>query len=241
MNRQYSGDTRDLFKIDLVFHLMKGISGLESFTFVPMLTDDRKESGGASGKGKKDLAKAALKGKAGSRNAALLKHMARLQEIDSDKEYFLGIRSLFKKENIRIRILEEPGFTHKARGRYFNNLFENFPSRTLLFLDPDIGLEVKNATKRHLLFDEVKEAYSHMDSRSVLMVYQHIPRVMRDGYIRHRCRELKKHTGRMPVTVTDNEIVFFLIAKDRRQGEKLTRVLGEYISQYPSVALDTRD
>lgn len=240
MNRQYSGDTRDLFKIDLVLHLMKGISGLKSFTFVPMLTVDRNESERTLKKGKKDLVKAVSKGKAGSRNAALVRHMARLQEIDSDKEYFLGIRSLFKKENIRIRILEEPHFTHKARGRYFNNLFENFPERTLLFLDPDIGLEVKNATKRHLLFDEVKEAYGHMDSHSVLMIYQHIPRVIRDGYIRHRCRELKKHTGRMPVTVTDNEIVFFLIAKDRRQGEKLTRVLGDYISRYPSVMLNAR-
>jgi hypothetical protein len=233
MNRQYSGDTRDLFKIDLVFHIMKGMTGLHSFTFVPMLTDDGGRTGKSPRKGRKDLATAAARGKAGSSNAALLRHMARLQEIESDKEYFYGILSLFKKENIRVRILEEPGFTHRERSRYFSNLFENFPERTLLFLDPDIGLEVKNATKRHLLFKEVKEACDRMDRQSVLMIYQHIPRVVRDGYIRHRCSQLEKQTGRAPVTITDNEIVFFLLVKDPKLVTKLKNVIEGYCAQYP--------
>ena len=32
------GDTRDLFKFDLVRHIMKSLPDLKGFTFVPMLT-----------------------------------------------------------------------------------------------------------------------------------------------------------------------------------------------------------
>ena len=39
MNISFSGDTRDLFKFDLVRHLMKSFPDLGSFTFIPMLTD----------------------------------------------------------------------------------------------------------------------------------------------------------------------------------------------------------
>lgn len=237
MNRQYSGDTRDLFKIDLVCHLMQDLPDLESFTFVPMLTEDRPESRKSGGR-TRDLSNAALKGKAGSRNPSLVKHMARLQEIDSDKEYFRGIRSLFKEENIRIRILEEPGFSHRMRSRYFNNLYQDFPKKTLLFLDPDIGLEVKNPTRRHLLFSEVKAVHDRMDRHSVLMIYQHIPRVVRDGYIRHRCHQLEELTGSRAVPITDNEIVFFLIAKDAGKERELERAIGAYIAQYPALSTD---
>jgi hypothetical protein len=34
---------------------------------------------------------------AGSKNMDLILHLARLQEIDDDLEYFRGIRSLFEK------------------------------------------------------------------------------------------------------------------------------------------------
>ena len=45
MNRQFFGDTRDLFKYDLVRHVMKALPVFDSFTFIPMLTeeDDCKE------------------------------------------------------------------------------------------------------------------------------------------------------------------------------------------------------
>ena len=38
MNVRYFGDTRDLFKFDLVRHIMKSLPELAGFTFVPMLT-----------------------------------------------------------------------------------------------------------------------------------------------------------------------------------------------------------
>lgn len=38
MNRLFFRDVRDLFKFDLIRHIMKAFPDLLSFTFVPMLT-----------------------------------------------------------------------------------------------------------------------------------------------------------------------------------------------------------
>ena len=192
MNIRFSGDTRDLFKFDLVRHLMKSFPELLSFTFIPMLTDQAEPS-----KQKKsattDLLKAAKAGKAGSQNRSLMEHMGKLQEIEDDMDYFTGIESYFRQENILVDVLQKDRFSHEHRANYFGKLFEQFPKRSLVFLDPDTGLEVKNPTRRHLLFEEVKKIADHMDTQSILMIYQHFPREIRDGYIRSRCSQLSTH------------------------------------------------
>lgn len=236
MNRRYSGDIRDLFKIDLVVHLMNEIPALRRFTFVPMLTEEESGAGGEDGR-KKDLGAAVVKGRAGSRNAALLRSMKRLQEINSDTEYFRAIHDLFDHRRILIRIVEKPLFTHANRQDYFNSLFLQFPTKSLIFLDPDTGLEVKNPTKRHLLFNEVKRVYDRMDDTSVLMIYQHIPRVVREGYIQRRCAELEACTGMHPHSLTDNEIVFFFLSKSPAMNADLARAIRSYIDPYPALLM----
>ena len=178
-----------------------------------MLTEEES----ATGKKKtatKDLGLAQKKGRAGTRNRELMEDMGRLQEIDDDLEYFHGVQSYFKKENIIVDVLHKDTFSHEHRVNYFNKVFEKFPANSLIFLDPDTGLEVKNPTQRHLLFDEVKKIYDRMDHQSVLMIYQHLPRVTREGYIKKRCRELAAITHSRPETITDNEIVFFILTKN---------------------------
>lgn len=67
------------------------------------------------------------------------------------------------------------------------------------------------------------------------MIYQHIPRVVRDGYIRRRCSELEQCTGIKPLSITDNEIVFFLIARDPRLNKGIGRAIASYIDKYPAL------
>jgi hypothetical protein len=61
---------------------------------------------------------------AGSKNMDLILHLARLQEIDDDLEYFRGIRSLFKKENILIDIVHGYRFSQKERPHYFTHFLK---------------------------------------------------------------------------------------------------------------------
>ena len=231
MNRLFFGDARDLFKFDLVRHIMKAFPDLTSFTFVPMLTEQEGRSGKKKS-AKKDLGLALKKGMAGTLNRDLMEGMGRLQEIDDDLAYFHGIQSYFKKENIIVDVLHRDTFSHENRENYFRKVFENFPANSLVFLDPDTGLEVRNPTQRHLLFDEVQKIFDRLDHQSILMIYQHLPRVTRQGSIKKRCRDLASVTHTRPETITDNEIVFFILTKNPQFKTRLCAVLGEYAEQY---------
>ena len=235
MNIHYSGDTRDLFKFDLVRHLMKNVAGLERFTFIPMLTEEKIRTGQKKS-AKKDIGRAIRNGSAGTLNRELMEHMGRLQEIDSDMEYFHGVKSYFLREKILVDVIHPDTFSHENRRNYFEKMFAQFPARSLIYLDPDIGLEIRSPTRRHLLYGEVKMIYDRMDASSVLMIYQHFPRRDHAEYIRKRCNELAAITGAGPVAVTDNEIVFFLLAKDPANEKKLPDVAADYAKKYSAVS-----
>jgi hypothetical protein len=236
MNRQFFGDTRDLFKYDLVRHVMKALPLFDSFTFIPMLTEEET----AKKRGRfKNFERATKLGKAGSQNKDLISHMERLQEIDNDLECFQTIGAYFKKENIFVDILHHHPFSHEERGQYFENVFTHFPKKSLIFLDPDVGLEESKPSKKHLLFDEVESFFRKMDLHSVLMIYQHYPREKHEGYVKRRCNEIYNLTGTHPVTITDNEIVFFFIVKSPRLHKNLEDVLSLYADTYPMLSSDS--
>lgn len=234
MNRQYFGNTHDLFKYDLVRHIMKSLPELSNFTFVPMLTGND-ERNAARKNAKNDLDKAFKVGKAGSQNRDLARNLERLQEIESDLEYFSAIQAYFRKEHILIDILDRPLFTHEKRDQYFQNLLDNFPSHSLIFLDPDTGLEETKPTQKHLLLTEVKKIHDQMDDRSIMMVYQQFPRENHDGYVRRRCKQICELTGTVPATITDNEIVFFVIVKNERLRSTIEAILEIYANCYPAL------
>jgi len=234
MNIQYAGDAGDLFKFDLVRHMMKNVPGLERFTFIPMLTEERVRTTKKKG-ARRDPGGAGAPRSAGSTNLALMEQLGRLREIESDRDYFSGIESYFGQEEILVDILHRDTFSHENRANYFDQLFSRFPARSLILLDPDTGLEVKNPTERHLLYEEVKKIHYRMDEWSALMIYQHIPRVKRDVYFRKRCEELTGITGAQPLSVSDGRIAFFILAKGPALRRTLCSLISEYSERYPGL------
>ena len=232
MNRTFFGDTRDLFKYDLVRHVMKALPIFSSFAFIPMLSDDAEPDGGKKSAAK-DLQKAVRAGRAGSQNKELMDQMERLQEIDDDLEYFQAVKDYFRTEKILVDVLHDHPFTHKKRDDYFGAVLSHFPKKSLIFLDPDVGLEESKPSKKHLLYDEVRSIAGTMDEQSVLMIYQHFPREKREGYVRRRCSALYKATGCCPISITDNEVVFFFMVKNAKLHESLEDVLSRYANSYP--------
>jgi hypothetical protein len=208
---------------------MKSLPELTNFTFVPMLTETDEAKKKST---KKDLDKALREGKPGSQNRELLAYMEHLQEIEDDLEYFTAIRAYFKKENIPIDIFDRERFTHEKRDNYFQALFKIFPKKSLIFLDPAIGLEERRPTKKHLLMAEVKKIYDQMDTASVMMIYQHFPRMTPAGYVEHRSTHLADLTGSIPVTITDNEIIFFMLAKNPKIRAHIELILNQYANTY---------
>ncbi|MFA4877324.1 MAG: hypothetical protein WC586_07910 [Methanoregula sp.] len=232
MDRKNFGDTRDLFTFDLVRHVMKADRAFESFTFVPMLTGTGEGSREKKSAGK-NLTRAKKDGKAGSQNQDLVALMEHLQEIGNDPEYFQHIGGYFKKERIFPNILCELDFSHQDRTRYFKQILTQIPKKSLILLDPGIGLEENRPTEKHLLFDEVKLIANHMDGRSALMIYQHLAREKRDDYISQRCTRISHITGINPLVIADNENIFFFLAKNQKLMAEMEGVLERYANSYP--------
>ena len=72
-----------------------------------------------------------------------------------------------------------------------------------------------------------------MDNQSILMIYQHLPRQKHEGYVKSRCIRLHEYISVNPLTITDNEIVFFLITRNTQLRTRLGAVLEAYADTYP--------
>jgi hypothetical protein len=234
MNHRYFGDTRDLFKFDLVRHIMKSLPELEGFTFVPMLTETN-DTGGRKSAAFKDLDMAYHSGKAGSQNRELTDHLQRLQKVTDDVEYLDGIGTYFTREKIHIDISGRQKFTCRNHDSYFGSIFEAFPKNSLIVLDPDTGISDKKVDEKHVLLADIKKIRDRMDMGSVLMIYQHFPRVNHEKYVRHLNMQLAERTGSDPIIITDNEIVFFLLAKNQKLKDRVRNTLDCYASTYPAL------
>ncbi len=235
MKNQYFGDIRDLFKYDLIQRILKELGSLQKFTFIPMLTKYDSKSGDGN---KRDFARAKKDGRPGTNNERLIGFLKEYGEIDKDKRDFTKIENYFKSENIEVRIYKDKGheyFERKARDGYFKNIPGEYLHNPLVFIDPDIGLEVKTWTEKHLLYSEVRELYDRMDEGSILMIYQHFPRA-RDKHKEYlppgRSNKLKKVTGDLPIWITDNEIIFFLLTKNDELKRRLEGIISRYKRDY---------
>lgn len=234
MSGRCFGDTRDLFKFDLVRHIMKSLPDLTGFTFIPMLTGMEAEGHRKNAAGK-NLKQAIRSGKAGSQNQELRNHLERLQEINNDLEYFTGIRTYFDKELILIDIPGRQRFTNQGRVTYFRSVFNKFPKNALIFIDPDTGLKDESTDCRHLLYSEIRGVYDRMDTGSILMLYQHIPRGKHEGFIRDTSARLEQCTGLNPAVITDKGGAFFVLSKNQKLATRLKNVIECYADTYPAL------
>lgn len=93
-------------------------------------------------------------------------------------------------------------------------LFEGFP---VIFFDPDNGIEVQSVAYgrrnscKYLYWREIVDAYRHGHS---LVIYQHFPRVEREGFIRRMASTLRSRTGGADIdTFRTAHVVFYLVTQ----------------------------
>jgi len=234
MKNQYFGDIRDLFKYDIIQRILKGISSLQRFTFIPMLTKNDPNSREGN---ERAFDRAKKNGRPGTKNNELMKILEKYKEMDENERDFTEIKGYFKSEGIGTVIYKEHEcFKRRTRDEYFKNTPEEFLHKSLVFVDPDIGLQIKNSTEKHLLYQEVKDLYDRMDKDSILMIYQHFPRA-RLKYTEYlpegRSNTLEKKIGDFPIYISDNEIIFFLLTKNDELKSQLEKIINRYRRDYP--------
>ena len=132
-------------------------------------------------------------------------------------------------------------FSHLQRDKYFKQIENELPLKSLIFVDPDIGLEIKSkkSSQKHIRYSEVKGLYEGMDKNSVLMVYQHYPRMRTQNNIKEhfsqRSEILMEITGDLPIYIDDNEIRFFFLTRGKSIRNSLGKILRDYRSIYPKL------
>ena len=82
---------------------------------------------------------------------------------------------------------------------------------------------------------EVTDLYGRMDKDSILMIYQHFPREDHKEYLCRRSNELEVLTKDLPILLSDNEIMFFLLTKNGELKTQLKRIINGYQRDYPDL------
>ncbi len=227
MKNKYFGDKRDLFKYDLILKIIQGVDLIHRFLFIPMLTSDDDSSDG----NKTDYTNA----RAGVQNKELIAYLRSC--LNENRRNIEQIEPYFKLKGIKAYIYRAL-FINENRKNYFESLKlkRKFFSNSLIFVDPDNGLEILCSREKHFLYREAKDIYNYMDENSILMIYQHFPR--NEGHKKNLCRrtnELENLTGDLPIYISDNEIVFFLLAKNDEIKNQLDKTINEYSRDYPAL------
>jgi hypothetical protein len=210
VKNQYFGDTRDLFKFDIIekflfFHQYK------TFMFIPMLTEDDFSNDGQI--------RNYSKSKAGNKNIELINFFYKYcskksKNIYSINKYFKAkgiISHIYSPEKIRY-------LTQKNRDQYFSELKKQIRSTPFIFIDPDIGLEVKNSTEKHLKIKELNSILEKAEKKACICIFQFKPR-MKNDMLFNQC---KKKLTKLPLKtiggISDNKVLFLFISKTKSPG-----------------------
>ena len=227
MKNKYFGDLKDLFKYDLMLAVCQGC-GINKVTFIPMLTkDDSKKEGLDT-----NYIKARAEGRPGTENKELMHFLMR--KILLEDRHVRHIEDYFAGENIGMYIhcKETTDFSNANRADYFKTVLRKCSADSLIFLDPDNGLEVSKPTHKHVLFSEVIEIYKAMKATSILMIIQFFPRQNHKKYISARRKELSKRTASNVAYIADSKIVFFFLTQNASLLMKIKSTLNRYCNKY---------
>lgn len=205
MKNQYFGDKNDFFKYDFVLTLMENIIQIKTFTFIPMLTENDESDDGTlvnyTGNRRKDL-------------EIFLKKCVINKEREVSK-----LSDFMKNKKFEYNHYKDTEyFKHNSRQEYFNGIKKEMLKATVILLDPDNGFEISSMRKskgnKYLKYSEVEQIYDKMGSDSVVIVYQHIPRVSREDFFKSIGDKLKQklYNGQV-ICISNNVIAFFIISK----------------------------
>jgi len=168
MKNQYFGDKRDFFKYNLLLDLLECLD-LATRTFIPMLTPD---DGTNEGYFKRYKCK--------DRRGDLNEFLKSNKEISSLSRYFKKYSFVYYhyKDNIF--------FKHSTRKEYFSSIPHKYLQGSLIFIDPDIGLETgecgymrQKGLEKYLFYYDVESIVKEAATPCLFAIYQHLQRDQR--------------------------------------------------------------
>lgn len=223
---KYFGDSRDYFKYDLITHLLnKKVAS--NYGFIPMLTNPRSD-----GEGNKEPKY--IKGK----SCDLYCFIMNRRETKDLKHWEEWLKRFVNSYNTE-KPVNSLFFDDSNRKCYWKK-FERISKLkdTLIFIDPDIGLETgppsylkKQGGEKYILNGELAGLTKALDSTSVLMIYQHLQRN------RHKHKEsvqeklhqvIKVSCSSLVLAYREDDLAFIFVTKSDEILAKLREQLEGY-------------
>lgn len=221
---KYFGDDRDYFKYDLITAIITSTS-LRHYVFVPMLTEHRDDNEGNK------LPKAF-----GGKRTDLLHFIGRCQykSLSHWKRWLAPHVESYRT----VEPVDKTVFSNETRPNYwpkFHSLVKQ--ANTLVFLDPDTGLQLGRKTKirkqdwpKYILDEDLVSLVGKLHPSSVLLVYQHLPRNMHTHRetLETKITMAQKLCGVKVSAYREGDLAFVAISKRQQIQNEIDHVFSEY-------------
>jgi hypothetical protein len=131
---------------------------------------------------------------------------------------------------------DEPAeyLTRASRAQYFASIPQAALRRSVVFFDPDNGMEpAGGATAAHLKYQELLSIVKRMDRQSIAVVYQHLPRKRGDVFWPATAAALRGALGDRVGYVAAGDVAFYCIARSESAGRRLDTALRQFAEHWP--------
>ena len=230
MKLQYLGDSKDAFKWDYLDFLVKSLNkGSKEYKLlvVPMLTDYDKTKQGQTDPSEFSSSKEVQE---------FCLHLRNKRELKEIKKLPFYTKGSYKVCIHKERFHEEGNWfvnNDSFRRTYFPNISEE--GKTVLFLDPDKGLETKrprNTNEQHVKYCDIKNIYNVAKKDDIIVVFQHalrkhcpFPEHYQEILKRLEKKEVKSHTAAI---FWGNKVMFVVIGKSKERIDQVEKINACY-------------
>jgi hypothetical protein len=168
MKLQYLGDSRDAFKWDLLHWLVSETDPpFSKLVVIPMLTPDDEVPHDGKTPAKSFASRPEINNflEALAKTPRTLERIVDLGALDSLCQFEVQVHEAYRSIG-----------SGKQREAYWKSFRSEAQENTLVFADPDNGLEPKTKhAEKWLRYDEVRKILEDLPQTSALVVYQHRP------------------------------------------------------------------
>jgi hypothetical protein len=209
---KYFGDSRDYFKYDFITYVLEYMN-LENYVFVPMLTNHRDDNEGNK-----------LPKMIGGKSASLLAFISGCKSKKSLSHWQQWLIKYVRNYKT-IEPVDEEFFEDETRDEYWLSFSAHLKEKNaLIFLDPDTGLETgrksylrKMGREKYILNHEIDLLHGHLDSSSILMIYQQLPhnKHIHIAAVSKKLAQLQaSNQGALVCAYREDDLAFLLMVTD---------------------------
>lgn len=212
VKNQYFGDKRDYFKWNLISDLTECQANNKSLTYLPMLTHNDSTNEGLFivypvAEGNKYI------------------HDYLCDCLNRKYRNIKALRTMFSDLGIKYEhYWDNQYFAEDERNEYFASIPSSSLENTLIFIDPDVGIEPKsrsyminNGIEKYLLWSDIEVILSKLRPNTTLLIYQHLQfnahKITSD--LNSKCEKLESICPEMSVDyIRDKDVAFLAVHKN---------------------------